>query len=247
MREHDERMPHPRLASHEQSYEQKRQRLVEAANLSDYTEDPFLFMRRQRVTDYLTHIKLFEKTLQVQGSIVECGVYKGGSLMLYLHLSSILEPYAMNRKVYGFDTFEGFASVSEHDENVKDGGLSEPDFELLNKAIQVQDQNRAISHIPKCELIRGDAVETIPKFVKEHPELIVSLLILDFDLYEPTMVALEHFLPLVPKGGIVAFDQVNERKWVGETKALKEMLNLNEIRLEKFYFEHRLSYFVMGD
>lgn len=247
MSEHDQRLPSPRLSQDEVSYEQKRRELVASVNLDQYLEDPFLFMKRQRVTDYLTHIKLFEKTLHVKGSVVECGVYKGGSIMLYMHLSSILEPYAMNRKIYGFDTFAGFASVSERDEHVQDGGLSDSDYKLLTESIELQDMNRAIPHIPKCELIRGDGVKTIPKFVEEHPELIISLLILDFDIYEPTMVALKHFLPLVPKGGIVAFDQVNERKWVGETIALKEMLDLNEVRLEKFPFEHRLSYFVMGE
>jgi hypothetical protein len=72
-------------------------------------------------------------------------------------------------------------------------------------------------------------VETIPIYVKENPHLIIAMLYLDFDLYEPTKVALENFLPLVPKGGIVAFDEVNSKKWAGETIALKEVLNINNL------------------
>jgi len=46
---------------------------------------------------------------------------------------------------------------------------------LLRKAIILQDKNRAVSHIPKCELIVGDAVKTIPEFVKKTPYLIIVL------------------------------------------------------------------------
>ncbi|MFX1391778.1 MAG: TylF/MycF/NovP-related O-methyltransferase [Promethearchaeota archaeon] len=73
----------------------------------------------------------------------------------------------------------------------------------------------------------------------------IALLYLDFDLYEPTKVALEHFFPLVPKGGIVAFDELNALKWVGETKALKEFFDINKIRLRKFPFNGWGSYFIV--
>jgi hypothetical protein len=98
-------MPKPRLNPSECTYEEARETLLESVSPVDYMDEAPMFMRRQRVTDYFTHIKLFEMSLEVKGSVVECGVYKGGSLMLYGHLSSILEPYAFNRKIYGFDTF----------------------------------------------------------------------------------------------------------------------------------------------
>ena len=231
----------------ERTFEKQRESLINSIDLRQFIDDPFLFMRRQRFTDYLTRIKLFEKIKNVKGSIVECGVYKGGSLMLYYHLSSVLEPYASNRKIYGFDTFQGFRSISEKDDkSLNEEIFSEADYQIINKAIEVQDLNRAASHISKCKLIRGNAVETIPEFKKQHPELIIALLYLDFDIYEPTKVALEQFLPLVPKGGIVAFDELNVRKFMGETKAVKEILNLNEVKLEKFSFDPWPSYFCVG-
>ena len=91
----------------ERVYDRQRQELLRSVDLTQYVDDPFLFLRRQRVTDYLTRIKLFEAVLEIPGAIVECGVHKGGSLMLYAHLSSILEPYGFSRKIFGFDTFEG--------------------------------------------------------------------------------------------------------------------------------------------
>ena len=101
--------------------------------------------------------------------------------------------------------------------------------------------------MPKVDLVEGDACSTIPAYVTNHPELIVALLYLDFDLYEPTKVAIENLLPLVPKGGIVVFDEVNVKRWAGETQALKECLRLNEITLKRFAFDPWPSYFVVGE
>ena len=97
------------------------------------------------------------------------------------------------------------------------------------------------------DFVVGDATETIPKFVEENPFLLVSLLYLDFDIYEPTKIALEFLLPLVPKGGVVAFDELAQKKWEGETVAFKEVLSANKIKLRRFSFEPHISYFVVGD
>lgn len=236
------------LAELEVRYRQRKAELLAKVDLKEYVDHPFLFASRQSITAGLSRIKLYEKILGVQGSIVECGVHKGGSLMLYYHLSSIFEPYALNRQIYGFDTFEGFPSISENDpDSVNRAMFSDADCEILQELINLSDLNRPLPNVPKCQLIKGDATDTIPRFKKEHPELIIALLYLDFDLYEPTKVAIENFLPLVPKGGIVVFDELNSQKWVGETVAFKESINLNEIRLKKFPFDGWPSYFIVGE
>ena len=56
----------------------------------------------------------------------------------------------------------------------------------------VNDFNRPNGHIPKIEFIQGDANVTIPEFVQDNPFLIISLLYLDFDIYEPTKTALKY-------------------------------------------------------
>lgn len=95
------------------------------------------------------------------------------------------------------------------------------------------------------ELIVGDACHTIPKYVADNPQTIISLLYLDFDLYEPTKVALENLVPLVPKGGIVGFDELNRSKWSGETQAFKEVLGVSNTRLKRFYFDAHVSYYIV--
>ena len=74
----------------ERAFDSDREKFAKTVDLEKYIDDPFLFTKRQRVTDYLTRIELFKKIVTVEGAVVECGVHKGGSLMLYYHLASIL-------------------------------------------------------------------------------------------------------------------------------------------------------------
>ena len=113
----------------------------------------------------------------------------------------------------------------------------------LKKISKIQDINKAISHIKQIEFVKGDACITIPNYIKKNKHLIISLLYLDFDLYEPTKVALENLIPLIPKGGIVVFDELNDSRWPGETQALKEYIKLNKLNLKKFNYETHTTYY----
>ena len=115
----------------------------------------------------------------------------------------------------------------------------------MKESIRLYDENRFLSHLPKVQLVRGDARETIPKYLDENPHTLVSLLYLDFDLYEPTKVALEHFLPRMPKGGIVAFDELNSAMWPGESQAVLEAVGIPNLRLKRFPWATYVSYAVI--
>jgi hypothetical protein len=97
----------------------------------------------------------------------------------------------------------------------------------------------------KPAIVKGDAVETIPNFIKQHKYLLVSLLFLDFDLYLPTKVALTNFLPRMCKGSILAFDEINNPWWSGETEAMLEVLNLKDHQIKRFSFDPNISYIVL--
>ncbi|MFA6106232.1 MAG: class I SAM-dependent methyltransferase [Patescibacteria group bacterium] len=203
-----------------------------------------LFITRQELARYLVRYELFKKILSVKGSIVECGVYKGASLMLYAKLSAAYEPYAFNREIIGFDTFSGFPSIHDKDGSAFNiGELSDANLETIEKSIKLHDQNRPIGHINKVRLVKGDAVKTIPEFFTSNPSVLVAMLYIDFDVYEPTKVALDTILPRMPKGAIVAFDEINESRWPGETVALLEKLNINDYEIKKFSEDPHISYF----
>jgi hypothetical protein len=212
----------------------KRDHMLNGLTPKMVLDSPFIYIDRRLVALMLTRMKLFDQVRDVQGSVIECGVHRGNSLMLYYHLSSVYEPVALNRKIIGFDTFEGFPSVSDPDPaGFYSGDLSDASYEHLQEWANLQDLNRPLGHIPKIELIKGDACKTIPEYVQKNPSLIISLLYLDFDLYEPTLVALKELLPLIPKGGVVGFDEINQKKWKGETIAMKEVINIGSVRLKK--------------
>jgi len=86
----------------------------------------------------------------------------------------------------------------------------------------------------------------MPEYLNKNPHLVIALLFLDFDLYEPTKIALQTFLPRIPKGGIIAFDEINNPYWPGETIAMIEKVkNLNGITLKKFSYDPNIAYAVL--
>ncbi|MGK0296634.1 MAG: hypothetical protein ACI9XC_000223 [Gammaproteobacteria bacterium] len=210
------------------------------------------YVSRQSLTKFLARNDLFKMQLGISGSVVEVGVHRGASLMAWAYFSSIYEPVNYLRKIIGFDTFEGFPSISKQDqqgasEHLKQGGFSLEEDALndLEQAIGLYDINRLMEHISKVELIKGDATQTIPKYLDENPHLVVSLLHLDADLYEPTKVTLQQLLPRMPKGAVIAFDELNMKLFPGETLAVMEEVGLRNMKLERFTYATSLSYVVL--
>ncbi|MFQ5353817.1 MAG: TylF/MycF/NovP-related O-methyltransferase [Thermodesulfobacteriota bacterium] len=206
-----------------------------------------MFVSRQELVRYLVRYELFKKILDIKGSVVECGVYRGASLMLFARLSAIYEPYAFKREVIGFDTFGGgFPHVDDKDgASAYAGDLADADMNILKKSIELFDRNRPVGHIPKVRLVKGDATVTIPEFFNKNPHMLVALLYLDFDLYEATKRALETIVPRMPRGAVIAFDELNDSRRPGESIALMELLNLRDMEIRKFPEEPHISYAVL--
>lgn len=205
------------------------------------------YVPTQDLRRFAGRYELFKQVLDVHGSIVECGVLFGGGLIGWAQLSEIFEPFNHLRTVIGFDTFEGFVDLAEQDRTgtaaqLKQGGLAIDVHEDLRRAIALLDQNRVLKHIPKVELVRGDANETIPAYLEQNPHLVVSLLWLDFDIYAPTVTALRHFVPRMPQGAIIAFDELNHSVWPGETVAVLEEIGIRNLRIQRFPFGSTVSY-----
>lgn len=208
------------------------------------------YVRRQNLTRFLALYEIYKKVLPIKGSVIECGVNHGFGIMSWAKFSAILEPVNLTRRIYGFDTFEGFPGVSEQDrsassQHVKEGDLAADVHDELIQLIDAYDSTRFLGHVNKVNLVRGDATKTIPQFIKENPHVVVSLLYLDFDLYEPTKVALEHFLPRMPKGAVLAFDELDNPLWPGETLAMLESHAARPLRIERLEFDPYIGYAVL--
>lgn len=210
------------------------------------------FTRRQALSKFLARASIFQKILNVHGSILDLGVNSGQSLFSWAQLSAIYEPLNYTREVIGFDTFEGIPSVTAVDQVGKTsdhnrvGGFKYSNLEGLDKAISAYDSNRFLSHIPKVSLVKGDITQTLPDYIEKNPHLVVSLLHIDVDVYAPTKIALELIPPIMPRGGIIVFDEVNQRPYPGETQAVKDTLGLHTLKLERISWETGLSFAVLG-
>lgn len=210
------------------------------------------YVRRQNLTRFLALYEIYKRIIPVKGSIVECGVFRGYGIMTWAKLSAILEPVNLTRRIYGFDSFAGFPSLSDADQSgfaagIKPGDLYSNSEQELIELAAINDSTRFLGHIPKINLVKGDAVETIPRFVRETPHLLVSLLFMDFDIYEPTKVALEHLIPRMPKGSILAFDELDNPLWPGETLAMLEKCGAGNLRIQRLEFDPYIAFAVIGE
>ena len=208
------------------------------------------YVRRQNLTRFIALYEIFKEVVKVKGSIIECGVNQGFGLMTWSKLSAIIEPVNLTRRIYGFDTFEGFPEISSKDmsatsKHVKKGDLAADTFNELEALAAINDSTRYLGHIEKTHLVKGDATKTIPKFIKDNPHLLVSLLYLDFDLYEPTKSALENFYPRMPKGAVIAFDELDNPLWPGETEAMLEFFDKNKLEIQRLPYDPYIGYAVI--
>jgi len=193
---------------------------------------------------------LYNHIIDVQGVIVEFGTRWGQNASLLSALRGIYEPFNRHRKIVAFDTFEGFPSVTDKDgtsDLMVCGNLtvSKGYERYLERIMELQELENPLAHVRKFEIRKGDAVTELDSYLSEHPETIVALAYFDFDLYEPTKKCLERVRPHLVKGSIVGFDELNDPDSPGETIALREVYELENIRLRRYRYASRVSYFVV--
>jgi hypothetical protein len=204
------------------------------------------FVSKRSLTHFLCRYEIYKKIIPVNGIIIECGVLNGAGLFTWAHLSNIFEPVNYNRRIIGFDTFEGFPNVSGEDQNdvksPRTGDFKGDSFENISLSVQKHYLERLLPHIPNIELVKGDFNQTVDSFLERNRHTLISLLYLDFDLYQPTKKALEKFLPRMGKGSIICLDELNCSQFPGETLALLEVLDIRECRIQRFPIHPWISY-----
>lgn len=178
----------------------------------------------------LKHIK--EKN--IPGEIVECGVYKGGSLILICLIAEMLN---FNKEIIGYDTFEeGFDKISEFDLSVKGKKIEKVSFEknFFPTIDEVQNTIRKFNisenFFPK--LIKGKTQETL--LLNENVPDSISFLRLDTDIYEPTADQLDKLYPKLSSGGILHIDDY------GHCPGVKKAVD--EYFVDKKIWLHRIDY-----
>jgi Macrocin-O-methyltransferase (TylF) len=199
----------------------------------EYENGFYLTCDITRISKILAHYELFKVVAGLPGAIVECGVFKGASLTRFAAFRELLgSPYS--KKIVGFDTFGAFPEtdyapdVAVREEFVAAAGRESIGVSQLEEVLEQQGTQRNV------ELVEGDILETVPAYVEQHPELRISLLNLDTDVYEPARVILEHLYPRVVPGGVLVVDDYGT--FPGETHAVDEYFLHAPVTIEKFPF-----------
>ncbi len=164
----------------------------------------------------------------IEGDIVEIGVYKGGSalsMMLRLQEKNIL-----NKIIHLYDTFEGMTESSIYDVDLNNVNAQDAFDMYLCKCDldSVVNNIKSNTSYPQ-DFIKyhiGDILKT--KFIPEK----ISFLRLDTDWYESTKFELDNFFDKVSQNGVIIVDDYGH--WKGCKKAVDEFLEKHpEIELEK--------------
>lgn len=179
---------------------------------------------------------LFSRIEFVPGVVVECGVGQGNGLALWTRINfdclTLIE--GRNRKIWAFDSFEGFPQLAAEDEATKNFSRSLEEYRqfnipyvrktLLDFGLSSADIDRQIS------LVKG----FIPDSCKNYDGGAIALLYIDLDIYEGYRDCLAFFYDKVSPGGVIAFDEylkpLDTHKWPCAAKAINEFLDAKSLR-----------------
>lgn len=207
----------------------------------EYENDFYLSCNIDRVGKLLAHYELYKQVLDLPGAFVECGVFKGASFSRFAMFRELLSnPYS--KKMIAFDIFGEFPETEYEDDFkkresfIQGAGSHGISPEQLEKVLEHKNVNKNI------DIVKGDIVETVPQYIKDHPELKISILNLDTDIYEPAVTILEHLYPRIVSGGIVILDDYGV--FPGETAAVDEYFADKDIQIKKFPFAMTPCYIV---
>jgi O-methyltransferase len=178
----------------------------------------------QRIYSLIESVRYISQN-RIPGAIVECGVWKGGSMMAVAE--ALRREGDMSRELFLYDTFEGMSEPTEADKT-RDGeaasGLMAKDADKEKNTVwaystleTVQAGMRSTGY-PDAGIhyVRGKVEDTIPGILPGQ----IALLRLDTDWYESTKHEMVHLFPRLGKGGVLILDDYGH--WQGARKAVDE-------------------------
>jgi O-methyltransferase len=164
----------------------------------------------------------------IRGSIVECGVWKGGSMAAVAR--TLLHLRDTNRDLYLFDTFEGMSEPTLNDSDYSgkravDILQDNPSFRCADAPLEVVKNVLFETGYPKerIHFIKGKVEETIPASAPDS----IAVLRLDTDWYESTKHELVHLFPRVSHNGVIIIDDYGH--WKGSRLACDQYFKENQI------------------
>lgn len=171
---------------------------------------------------------LMKQVEEIPGSIVECGVGRGRSLLFLAHLASTGK---QARTLWGYDSFEGFPEPSAEDDSFrkpKKGQLKNMTAEGILDLLRHAGISKEF--VSTIRLVPGFFDKTVSKY-DGGP---IALLNLDVDLYQSYLDCLNALYPKVVSGGIVVFDEYDSPAYPGGRKAIDEYLADKKVTVQRY-------------
>ncbi len=170
----------------------------------------------------------------IAGDFVECGVWRGGSMMCAA--LTLLRAADISRQLYLYDTFEGMVPplLADVDLNGQPAAArlslekrTESSHIWAYAPIDTVHGNMASTGYPEDNItyVRGPVEQTIPDTVPET----IALLRLDTDWYASTRHELEHLFPRLVKGGVLIIDDYGH--WQGARRAVDEYFSTSDCKI----------------
>jgi len=195
----------------------------------------------KRFSKFISHLEFFNQTSHLRGEIVELGVFKGNSLFRWIKFRDLLEN-THSRKIIAFDIFGEFPETNfEKDKKEREVFIEETNggigisYNELNSLLKEQKLNENI------EIVKGNILDTLPQFLEQNPQLKISLLHIDVDLYEATDLALKKLFSHVVTGGIIIFDDYGD--FAGANKAIDDFFN-NKREIKRLTYSNKIAYVI---
>jgi O-methyltransferase len=167
---------------------------------------------------------------EVPGALVECGVWRGGSVLAMV--LTLQQLGISDRDVYLYDTFSGMTAPTDEDtssfdppasgtfDRARAEGRRAWDF-LFGEEVFGKEQVEELLHATgypreRFHMVVGPVEETLPEQAPGE----VALMRLDTDWYESTRHEMEHLYPRLSSGGVLIVDDYGH--WDGARKAVEE-------------------------
>jgi len=195
---------------------------------------PFTMTSPERIYGLLAAVRYLEMN-GISGDIVECGVWKGGSMMAVV--KALLARKSTERELYLYDTFAGMTAPSNRDSSKFERKTTQESFDSMQEGdgtckwcfSSLEETRRNVTSVGypegKIHFIKGPVEETIPKTIPDR----IALLRLDTDFYESSKHEMVHLFPRLVSGGVLLLDDYGH--WEGQRLAVDEYLSEHKIPL----------------
>jgi O-methyltransferase len=170
----------------------------------------------------------------IPGDFVECGVWRGGSMMCAA--LTLLTAGDTSRQLHLYDTFEGMVAPGSADVDAMGHTAAarlaaeqrtEDSHIWAYGPIEVVRRNMALTGYPADQItyVRGPVEQTLPVTVPKS----IALPRLDTDWYESTRLELEYLFPRLVTGGVLIIDDYGH--WQGARRAVDEYFAANDVKM----------------